>query len=448
MNRIYILWLIFLPLQAFSQGLIIDDNANVIINGDAHLLVQDGHFINNGHFIADASIVVLLGSSPSSNMKIAGDSITSFHQLVINKTINGVQLGANIEVNDSLKMVSGDLDMNGNGINLGSSGSIDGESNTNRIWGTSGGEIIYQAMLNAPNSLNPANMGIELTSSQNFGMTTIRRGHARKTSATGFGIHRYYNISPTNNSNLDATLVYHYYENELGGISESELGLWRYDGSVWENQGAILNTTNNTLTKTGIPAFSIWTAGSTINNPLPVELLFFRSDCSEIGNQLTWATASELNSDYFTIERSIDGKVWKPIGQITASQNSNEQIEYDFVDIEGAHHLYYYRLSQTDLDKSKEVFNVIQSNCLDKESDFSIKAFPNPAQESINLQVTSSSTQLINYAWYTSQGQLIEKGYCESNRLKQLPLSSFSSGMYILMIAQGKKLRTVKVMKR
>lgn len=448
MFRILIIWFMCLPVFCVAQGIDIRENAHFIVNREAYIVVQDGHLTNNGNFTSDASIVLFIGNANSSDMQISGDSLTSFHQLVINKTTNGIQLGADIEIDDSLKMVSGDLDMNGFDINLGSSGSIYGESNTNRIWGTAGGEISYTTTINAPSSYRPANLGIELTSSQSFGMTTIKRGHARKTSDTGYGIYRYFDISPTNNSNLDATFVYHYFENELGGIIESELDLWRYDGSVWESQGAVLNTTTNTLTKTGIPAFSIWTAGSTINNPLPVELLYFRSDCAERGIQLSWATATETNSDYFTIARSIDGENWEEVSQITSSGNSHVQVDYQYIDVEGNADLYYYRLAQTDIDGTKETFNVIQANCQQEIADFSIHAFPNPTQGSINLEVESNNTEPIYYAWYTIHGQALGKGSCEPNKLNQLQLDVLASGVYILMVVQGKESKTIKVMKR
>lgn len=437
-----------LPIIAFSQGLEIGPNAHIIVNGDAFIMVQDGNFVNHGNFVSDASIVVFLGNANSSDTQIKGDSITNFHQLIVNKNTNGIQLGNAIEVDDSLKMTSGDLDLNSHDIDLGNTGILYGESNTNRIWGAAGGEIIYVATLNAPASYHPANMGLELSSSQNLGLTTIKRGHVRKTSITGYGIERYFDISPTNNTNLDASLVYHYYENELGGIAEAELDLWKYDGSNWDNQGGVLNTADNTLTKTGIPSFSVWTAGSVINNPLPVELLYFKSDCSNQGVRLSWATATEKNSNFFTIERSKDGEVWDEIGEITAQGNSLTQVSYEFMDEEGGNNLYYYRLLQTDLDLTTTFFNVIQANCQEVIPDFLVNAFPNPTREDIHLQVTSSNEAPIEFVWYSAQGKLLAQGTAKPNQIEELQLGTWASGVYILMVSQGENMKKIKIMKQ
>lgn len=95
---------------------------------------------------------------------------------------------------------------------------------------------------------------------------------------------------------------------------------------------------------------------------LPVELSDFDGEKIEEANLLHWQTQSENNSSYFTLERSIDIKTWDVISIEPAAGNSQSLVTYSFVDrgfANGA--VNYYRLSQTDIDGSTELFGKIVS---------------------------------------------------------------------------------------
>ena len=91
-----------------------------------------------------------------------------------------------------------------------------------------------------------------------MGSTLISRAH---TAQTDNSITRYYDISPTTNSGLNATLNFYYDESELNGVVESELTLYKStdNGSIWTIEGGIVDTDNNKVTLSGIDGFSRWT---------------------------------------------------------------------------------------------------------------------------------------------------------------------------------------------
>jgi hypothetical protein len=64
-----------------------------------------------------------------------------------------------------------------------------------------------------------------------LGATIIRRGHVSQSKAGlfNFSIIVYYDINPANNSSLNATLQFKYFNAELNGIAESNLWLWKSD---------------------------------------------------------------------------------------------------------------------------------------------------------------------------------------------------------------------------
>ena len=99
----------------------------------------------------------------------------------------------------------------------------------------------------------------------------------------------------------------------------------------------------------GIPPQTI----NCTNSGLPIELLSF--DAIHRNNQevqLSWITLSEINNDYFTLERSTNGLKWNEIQRIKGAGNSKEMLHYRYVDRYPLAGISYYRLKQTDFDGS------------------------------------------------------------------------------------------------
>ena len=98
---------------------------------------------------------------------------------------------------------------------------------------------------------------------------------------------------------------------------------------------------------------------------LPIELLDFYGRNNDQYNRLYWVTATEVNNDYFTIERSLDGIDWSTIHMRAGNLNSIYKTYYEFDDYSYKKETTnYYRLSQTDINGTREYFNIIavQSN--------------------------------------------------------------------------------------
>jgi hypothetical protein len=74
---------------------------------------------------------------------------------------------------------------------------------------------------------------------------------------------------------------------------------------------------------------------------------------------LEWVTKSERNNDYFSIERSEDGKIFETIKQINGAGNSTKKLHYDFTDYSPLRGTNYYRLKQTDYDGKSEYSKII-----------------------------------------------------------------------------------------
>jgi hypothetical protein len=122
------------------------------------------------------------------------------------------------------------------------------------------------------------------------------------------------------------------------------------------NGGCVLTGNNpNTYSPAG--------CGTTL---LPIELLEFTGTCIANGVQLNWVTATEINNDYFLIEKSNDGYDWEQIAKIKGLVNSYTATKYIHIDYTTQNNLTYYRMSQVDLSGIKTVFKAIDVYCSDK----------------------------------------------------------------------------------
>ena len=92
---------------------------------------------------------------------------------------------------------------------------------------------------------------------------------------------------------------------------------------------------------------------------LPIELLYFKAKNKGDVNHLYWSTASEINNDYFTIEKSYNGFDFYEIDRFDGSSYSINQINYEFIDTEIKQSIVYYKLKQTDYDGKFKYSDVI-----------------------------------------------------------------------------------------
>ncbi len=113
---------------------------------------------------------------------------------------------------------------------------------------------------------------------------------------------------------------------------------------------------------------------------LPVEVTSFTGINQGDENLLSWVTGAELNNDYFTIERSINGFEWEFVGTVDGAGTTSHSMYYSLTDHNPYVPVTYYRLSQTDFNGEMRTHNVIAINAQKSEKgDFIGAMFPNPA---------------------------------------------------------------------
>src|SRR5262249_31190645 len=92
---------------------------------------------------------------------------------------------------------------------------------------------------------------------------------------------------------------------------------------------------------------------------LPVKLLDFSAAQEKDHILLHWTTATEINNDYFTIEKSRDGITWTDIGIVSGAGNATTTKYYESIDPHPLDGLSFYRLKQTDYNGASEYFSAV-----------------------------------------------------------------------------------------
>jgi hypothetical protein len=167
---------------------------------------------------------------------------------------------------------------------------------------------------------------------------------------------------------------------------------------TWENKGGSAPSGPGYAQQNGITSFSPFTISSEgglgWTGPLPVVLLNFDATCNEENNiDVTWSTASENNSSYFEVLKSIDGYSWENLNVVPAAGNSNSTLNYSIVDNRMYEGNMYYRLTQFDIDGKYKTFDIIGVNCNASELNNSILTYPNPSTDNINLEFNSTDVE-------------------------------------------------------
>lgn len=94
---------------------------------------------------------------------------------------------------------------------------------------------------------------------------------------------------------------------------------------------------------------------------LPVELTSFSGEYNpkDKTNDLKWSTASEINNDYFLIERRTEEGLFETVGRVEGNGSTQLQSTYAFKDDRIKSVFNYYRLKQVDFDGKFEYSDII-----------------------------------------------------------------------------------------
>ncbi len=210
----------------------------------------------------------------------------------------------------------------------------------------------------------------------------------------------------------------------------------RWNGTNWVSHGQNGYTgtaVSGTVTsQNALAAFSPIAVGSTtLSNPLPIELVHFRVHTRELDVLLQWESLTEVNSDYYAVQRSASGDEFESRGQVLAAGTSLVRKEYSYVDHEPLS-LAYYRLKMVDRDGTTTYSKVVR---VERTPVFSV--YPNPVSETISFTVPR------RVRIYSITGTMVLDSEVP---VRTLELSeSLAAGSYWIITEQGERKAVIVV---
>ena len=183
-------------------------------------------------------------------------------------------------------------------------------------------------------------------------------------------------------NNFASGKIQMYYNLDDGVADKNTLAVAHDDGtSMWQNFGGVATANGvGDIVSTVFTNFNTYFALANPpggGNPLPIELSNFTATLNNKKVDVKWTTQSELNNDYFTVERSADNETFTAIGTVDGSGNTTQLHNYSFTDNNPLTGLSYYRLRQTDFDgQSQANLPVVVNNI--GSGVFTV--YPNPAK--------------------------------------------------------------------
>lgn len=254
----------------------------------------------------------------------------------------------------------------------------------------------------------------------------------------------YYTID-RNSGSEDATIRMTWRSNSEV-TTTGDLVVAYYNGVDWSSAGG--NNITGTATSGSIESNANWStwanrpftlASTTSNNPLPVEMLSFTAEALNDKSLIQWTTATEINSDYFSIMYSTDGESFIEIGTIDAAGNSSDLIDYSFIHDNPNTGMVYYKIVNHDLDGSNEETqkkSVYHSGNKMNISELS-KLYPNPTDGNVNIDYYSLEEGTIQIMVYDQIGNVVYHNFKQINtglNITTIPSETFASGNYYVKI--------------
>lgn len=173
--------------------------------------------------------------------------------------------------------------------------------------------------------------------------------------------------------------------------------------------------------------------------PLPITLIFFTAEVDLTSVNLSWATASEKNFHYFSLQRSKNGKDFFEVARIEGHGTTQERKDYSRVDSAPLLGKSYYRLTSVDFDGYTETFNVIAVNYNGSKS---ARVFPNPAVNGkVKLTLSYSPEEEVNVL-VTDLTGIVRKSFKTQSPDLDLDLQS---GTYLVKISSKDFNKVIRV---
>jgi hypothetical protein len=481
-------------MQTFTSGGTVSNIINYNVNNNAYLQMAaatttvngGGSFtVTNGGKLGITSTAGITSSGATGNIRVTGTRTfntgadyeyngtstqtsgnglpATVRKLTINNSA-GVSLSGSVTASTELILTTGNVTTGGNTLTLGTS-----TSSTGTLTRTSG-HIIgnftrWMASSTATDILFPLGTATDYNGFNTSFTSAPTGGTIAASFTTGYpgNIGLPLNDAGDGNGFSGGTFTANAVAEGFTGISDyTKLHLFRRDNAIsaWETTGTHAAPSGSPaspiVNRSGITSLGQFGITSDGSNPLPVQLTSFEVKENNGTVKITWTTTSEHNSDYFMVERSLDGSTYKDLKKVDAAGNSTTVRKYEVIDPSPATGMNYYRLRQVDINGQKEFFGPksirfgVKTTATSSLSNLS--ASPNPFSSGLSLNFESATEGTQTMRIYDQVGKQVFSGTLDvttgANTI-YLPLADkLSPGTYMVMIGEGEKVVKTRIVKQ
>ena len=170
-------------------------------------------------------------------------------------------------------------------------------------------------------------------------------------------------------------------------------------------------------------AVLVFQTETTLDTSLPVVLASVSASTVENNIELSWQTASEVNTQSFEVQHSANGISWNTLAAVNASGNFTGLLNYRFVHTQPAAGVNYYRLKMVDLDGTFAYSKIV--NAVYSRTAINAYLYPNPTTG----KVAFGAEQARDVAVFDLSGNAV---FTKSGRTEGLDLTSLRNGVYMV----------------
>ena len=460
---------------------------NLMINAGVTLNVANtnseinlkGDLTINGTVTQGTSDFHFIGTTDQS-ISVVGTGTAVFSSMNVNKPSGTLILVDNVQVQDSLIMVAGNINTQTSTLELGSS-----ISNRGILTHTSGyvSGIMKRWFAAATNSGNATGLfpmgqtigadwkkrflSIEYTmapttggsvtvefmpESMLFGNTGTQTSIPDiSTGGAGFEVGKFSDDGYWKVDNKAGTLIDGEYTIKataeefapLSTVMEKLTLVKRVGGGDWFCPGTHLaqvgDLTTTTLGRSGVSGYSNYGFAGEIDIPLAIELVGIQVNCTGIRPTLSWTTAKETDSRSFIIQQSADGRNWSELGKVNAAGNSSVLKNYTFSLDQLDEQSTMVRLVLVNASGPDQAFNNVNIPCGRSLIKADIELYPNPNQGTFVIDLKQTRDETLEVSVLNILGQNVYGKLHNASRHSKIPmdLRGLPSGMYQVIISGG-----------
>ena len=453
-------------LTASANNITVDVGAILSFTGSTNTLDLKGNLTVNGTFNTLGGLIVFSGTTPQNVAGITYDALrmngTGLKSLTGNVLITGV-----------MDLVSGNLQLGNFNLVIGSIATANGNTSSYIITNGSGsytrnalGTSAHIFGVGTATSYTP----LLITNSgtvDDISVKVIDGIYNSYIGEVGSGapissnvVNKSYIVKEAIAGGSLLSIIFNWNSSDELGINRVQTVAARNNGGVWSNisgaPAAAVGTNPFSFNVSGVTNLGILGLGD-ISSPLPVKLIGFTAKLVKGTTNLNWITASEINNNYFDIERSLDGHLFTKIGTLKAKGNSTSRADYNFVDASSVEvlknaNVLYYRLKQVDISGKSDYSNVLSVSQFENTIFEVIATVPNPFNDETEITYKTSNISKVDIQITDAFGKLVKNETVTpvlgANNLKIQLDDLNASGLYFIKISQDGRSRVVKAIKK